>query len=237
MRNGTVIIGLAVGVALILGAWYLTYALESRMRYDPGVVGDDTPSARVIPSPDGVAEAILPPTTAGDARLSSRCGPIVTEPAVTVLPVSTLLEYEESFLPTEAGLYDMTIGVWDNPDFLELTQDEAHELLGLDDTFGFKGPETLLSVAGPLPTEADCRTGFRSHRIRLLLQQVCAYEVLIVEVGEIPCERRSDTFGLTLADLIRTRDSAMRELMKALDEETGFRAWTLWHRLYLEWTR
>jgi hypothetical protein len=130
----------------------------------------------------------------------------------------------------------MTVGVWDNPDFLDLTQDEAHALLGLDDSFGFSGPGTLLSIAGPLPTEEDCRSGFRSSRVRALLQQTCAYEIMLVEIGGISWEKRSADYGVMLSDAIRARDAAMSELMRTLESETGFKSWRLWYRLHKEWS-
>lgn len=164
-------------------------------------------------------------------------GPKQAAGSTPALAAFQLADYDDSFLPTEAGLIDMTIEAWSQEEFLALTQDEAHDLLALDDTVGFKGPDSMLSIAGPLPTEDDCRIGFRSPRVKEALQEVCLFEVLIVELGSIPSYRRDHWAAQGLQTAIRLRDDAALHLMEVLEEETAFGAWKLWWRLYARWSR
>jgi hypothetical protein len=150
---------------------------------------------------------------------------------------SSLADYEDSFLPTEEGLVDMTLGLWDNPDFLDLTQEEAYALLGLDDTVGFKGPDTLFSIVGPLPSEEDCRRGFADAEVRRALQIVCAYEIELAERGSVPIARRRQSTKERIELLVTLRDAAALSMMERLEKTTSCKTWRLWWRLYREWKR
>ena len=233
---------LAIHLTVILSSGAIFYAaFQCCATYDPGVGLADGDASSLPSLPADSQEPSGPPPLEAGVRLSGQVAPRTVERSTQMSlgsddhrevagsspALATLLDYEDSFLPTEAGLIDMTIGVWDNPDFLSLTQDEAHELLALDDTMGLRGPELMTSIAGPLPTEDDCREGFESPRVRRALEIVCFWDIAIVECCK-PAQRPG---------LIALRDNAKRELMRALDEETGFKSWALWSRLYREWSR
>lgn len=165
-------------------------------------------------------------------------GPKQAAGSTPALAAFNLADYEDSFLPTEAGLIDMTIEAWSQEEFLALTQDEAHELLALDDTVGFKGPDSMLSIVGPLPTEDDCRIGFRSPAVQAALREVCFYDIVIVELGSIPSHRRAGVHHASLLqDAIAKRAASMLLLMAELEKATTFGAWRLWHGLYARWSR
>jgi hypothetical protein len=145
--------------------------------------------------------------------------------------------YPNSFLPTEEGLIDATLGLWLNEDFLALTQDEAHELLALDDSMGMKGPGSMMAIVGPLPTEDDCRIGFRSPEVKRALEIVCFWEIWIAEIGSTPTVLRMDSHETVMQGCIALRDQAMAALMVELEKATTCGTWRLWDRMYREWTR
>ena len=237
--------GMACGIILFSVGYFAPRACGT---YDSDAsLAGGAASSLPAPSADSqtphslVGEPSGPPPLEAGVRLSGQVAPRTEErPALDHMDprevagsspalATQLLNYEESFLPTEAGLIDMTIGVWDNPDFLSLTQDEAHELLALDDTMGLHGPELMTSIAGQLPSIDDCRIGFRSERVRRALEIVCYWDVAIVEC---PREKAAARPGL-----VALRDRAMLDLMTVLEQETTFGGWMLWYRLYREWSR
>ena len=144
--------------------------------------------------------------------------------------------YEDSFLATEEGLFDMTVSLWSTPEFLELTQDEAHELLALDDTMGMKGPDSMLSIVGPLPDREACRLAFASQSVQDALWDVVKLEVLLVELGEIPADRRPRWARQRVEEAINMRDAAMLDLMELCEKETGINTWRIWFRMYRRWS-
>ena len=150
---------------------------------------------------------------------------------------STLAEYEDSFLATEEGLFDMTVNLWSQPELLELTQDEAHELLALDDTMGMKGPESMLAIVGPLPDREAVRVAYASRAVQDALWDVVHLDVLIVELGQTPLERRPRWARHRLEEAISMRDAAMLDLMELCEKETGIPTFRTWHRMYRAWTK
>lgn len=131
----------------------------------------------------------------------------------------------------------LTLDAWEQPAVLELTQDEGHELLALDDTMGLKGPSLLTSIAGPLPTLEDCEAGARSERVKPLLQAALGWNAFVIELGGIPMNARSATTQGAIEQAVRAKDDADLALMEALDRETAFHAWVLWYRLYVRLSR
>jgi hypothetical protein len=215
-------------------------ATDSPSSTDPVAVGrslpaDDT-SAEVAARLS--AQAPAQPSATASAGFAGRDAVRVGVPGGLVTGLgSSLADYEDSFLPTEAGLVDMTLGVWDNPDFLDLTQDEAHELLALDDTMGLRGPDSMLSIVGPLPTEKDCRVGFQDEKVQALLREVCAYEIELVERGSVPITRRKRSTAERIELLISLRDAAALSMMERLEKVTSCKTWRIWWRAYKEWSR
>ena len=162
---------------------------------------------------------------------------------------SLLSEYGFSD-PTPEHLAGLTITRWGDPAFLELTQDEAHELLALDDYMGLKGPGLMTAIAGPLPTLDDCRIGFQDPRVKAALQEVLTYEAALNKLGELsiseverigrgfdPKEWHSHWMQQRIQELVRMKDSAMIDMMQALEASTTAGNWRLWHRLHVAWSK
>jgi len=255
MKEGACLQVLGIGIVL-LSLWFLM----THVFHDSGV---DRTAVPPSPSSGGSAAVDTLPaddsSAAVDARLSaqiaqtdsmSRKSAVASEYSGGSQPVDggdagsspalgtfQLSNYEDSFLPTEAGLVEMTLEMWENEEFLALTQEEAHELLALDDTMGMKGPDSMLSIVGPLPTEEDCRVGFQDEKVQALLREVCAYEVELVERGAVPVARRKQSTAERIELLISLRDAAALSMMERLEKVTSCKTWRLWWRLYREWSR
>lgn len=138
--------------------------------------------------------------------------------------------------PTAEDIEWLTLTSWNQIEFLELTEQEAHDLLPLDDTIGLKGPMSLLSVIGPLPTVEDCERAMISQNVQDALRETLTWEAVIAEFGLIPLERRELGAEARLQEAIRLRDAAAVELMKRLEEATGYPLWRTWWRLYRRWS-
>lgn len=147
-----------------------------------------------------------------------------------------LASYDDAFLDTKEGLWWATIGLWSSEEFLALSQDEAHELLGLDDHLGFRGPGTLQELVGPLPTQEDCGLAYAFQDVKEAHRKVVAFDVAIVELGGIPAPMRTKEVKAEIERLIPLRDAAMEDLLGRCEDATG-KQWKIWHKLYLRWSR
>lgn len=219
-------------------------ALQSSEQSDLDAGQPDPPqmTGRAPHFPSSPAAGVQPSTTAephgaqGDPATSSAIGRSEHETEVPLSPFTYSL-YEDSFLATEEGLFDMTVSLWSTPEFLELTQDEAHELLALDDTIGMKGPDSMLSIVGPIPDREACRVAFASQAVQDALWDVVKLEVLLVELGEIPPQRRPRWARQRVEEAVSMRDAAMLDLMELCEQETGINTWRIWWRAYRGWTK
>lgn len=146
---------------------------------------------------------------------------------------SLLAEYEWG-TPAEAIAW-ITLDGWEQPEFLELTEDEARVLLALDDSVGFRGPGLLTAVAGPLPTREDCELAARSQAVQDALRDALGWNSLVVELGSVPLRRRTVKAAGKLEAAVRAKDEAELALMKELEDATG-QEWRLWWRLYRRWS-
>lgn len=189
-----------------------------------------------LPTSPGRSEPGAQSSDSAPQAKPEKCSSELTAGDPDSIPAFQLAQYEDSFLPTEEGLWDMTVSLWLNQDFLELTEDEAHEILALDDFMGLRGPGSFLSVVGPLPTREDCSRAFRSEKVKVLLREVCSYEVVLCELGSIPNERRAHWTSQRIQETIRMRDQAMIDLMQACEEATGVTTWRTWLRCYRRWS-
>lgn len=166
----------------------------------------------------------------GDPASGSVVLPVETKPLVTLL---SGFDYSAT---SPEDLADFTIGLWSDEGFLGLTQEEARELLALDDAFGMKGPDSMLAILGPPPTEDDCRMAYTSLEVRETLQEVLLYESMLVEYGFIPMTRRTSDAEPLRQELVRIRDMAMEELMLRCERNSSFKLWRAWWALYKRWS-
>lgn len=148
---------------------------------------------------------------------------------------ASLDEFELSD-PSAGTIAWMTIELWRQPEFLEMTQEEAHALLAEDDHLGLSGQESLLSLIGPLPTLEDCEVGMRSEAVQAALEEVLVYEAPLIKLGEIPDHRRGHWAEQRRLELVRMKTEAEIDLMRALEEATGYPNWRLLMRLYERWS-
>src|SRR5262249_15289998 len=134
------------------------------------------------------------------------------------------------------GLFQRTTGLWASPDFLALTGDEVRDLLDLDDSFGFKGPATILQLLGTrLPTEQDCAYALRSADVRTALEGLCSQELFYFALND-----KARTVP-RLATMAERQRSALRErreaLFVALDRAAPDVSWSVLHSAFERWSR
>ena len=190
--------------------------------------GDHSPSLALQPSEPHAAQGDL-------GRYSSPPSLEVEDHDETKALRASLGEFELSD-PSAGTIAWMTIELWRQPEFLELTQEEAHALLAEDDHLGLSGQESLLSLIGPLPTLEDCEAGMRSEAVQAALEEVLVYEAPLIKLGEIPDHRRGHWAEQRRLELVRMKTEAEIDLMRALEEATGYPNWRLLMRLYERWS-
>jgi len=146
---------------------------------------------------------------------------------------SILADYD--FGTSAEAIAWLTIEPWGQPDFLELTEEEAHELLGTDDTMGLHGPKLVTSIAGPLPTMEDCERAAKNNEVRLSLRYALMWNKVVIELGSAPAAARSRFFNSALEGAVRSKNDAELALMQDLEHATGVTTWVLWWRLWKRW--
>lgn len=238
------LLGSLIGSGLVLIIWILTST--SSPGAGPSAAGSpsETPDRRPTVQ-DGQASPI---ESQGAGAFSSRtAAPLDAAPAGhdgamsdlrggAAVYLATLLDRYEFATPSPEDIAWLTIDSWTQQEFLELTEQEAHDLLPLDDTIGLKGPTSLLSVIGPMPTTEDCARGFASEEVRVALQQVLVLEAVITELGMVPRARRDVLAEARIEEAVRLRDAAALELMRRLEEASGYPNWRTWWSLYRRWS-
>lgn len=143
-------------------------------------------------------------------------------------------ELDEHLLPTAAGLYARTVGTWDQPEFLELTDAEARELFPLDDELAAT-PATLLAAFGDLPTLDDCERALDSERITRALEIACLAEIRYAAACDIvPPDDRTPAMQSAIEELRTEWFRCEEDLWKLLDKATGHE-WTLWGKAWRRW--
>jgi len=136
--------------------------------------------------------------------------------------------------PTADGLWARTGELWSDESFLSLTEDELHDLLALDDGFGFHGPKRITEILGPLPTKADCDAAVRDPIVEMKLMSVCTDELLLLSIEGRP----SDPAWQRAIELSR-KILAENELalMQTLDERSSFKHWTTLYKAWRRWSQ
>lgn len=180
------------------------------------------------------------------------------------VPVSTpepLATYEEAALAAEVGrlgpgagsltlsptvaaclgectaetLYDSTAGLWLRQEGLwDLTGTRLCELLPEESNLGGNALRDLVGV----PVRADVELAYSDPRVRSLHVNLTILDALLDRM-DIEALDRGDPalFEATRADLRRTRDATLEELLAAMEHASGYRHWRLVHRAYVAWAR
>jgi len=134
-------------------------------------------------------------------------------PDCSTLPPAVLKEILPEWLPTAAGLYDMTAELWSQESFQALP-----EVQGLG-----------------LPTIEDCGAALRDEALQANLEAVCEWNLTIADIEGVPTARRTKQTEALLAQMRRTRDARAARLMEALDRVGPYKNWALVWRLFSEW--
>lgn len=257
LSNLNFLFGLAIVVLFAVVAWRsyvenvtLIREGEASPNPSPGVSPGEKADLPPLPAPElvppiasqGSRQAVEPSGVGGipiGTSLPTGCG-IVVQGALAF----TMLE-NRGFDPDRETLRALTVDVWDNADFLQLTEREARAMFPLDpDVPSF--PHSIASLVGDLPGDAELEAGMRSAVVRSALLELADTCSLLLEFdtraappnGD-PGEPRasSKAFKATREELARLRDEQQLELCKRLDAHTGFHDWTLLCRLYRQWER
>ena len=147
---------------------------------------------------------------------------------------SILADYD--FGTSAEAIAWLTIEPWGQPEFLELSEDEAHELLALDDLMGLKGPGLMTGILGQPPTREDCEVAAGFATVQELLHVALAWNTAIVELGGAPAAARGPAFQRGLEQAVRAKDDAEIALMAELDSVTSFKLWRAWWTVYRRWS-
>lgn len=220
---------LAIGCLIWLGGAAAATAIIGRcFTYDPGVGTSPelarTPHSQVdssaaIPSvsSERADAGLSQPDARETAGIAATTQPLGNQPQARYrggLPaMGDLADYEldPGAEPTWQGLYAMTVEQWSDPEFL-------HD-------------------AYALPTAGDCQIALTDDAVELALADVCAYDLVLVELGSIPTVRRSAKTRALLDAALRERANSMAALMQRLDEVSGYKSWSVMDKLYGEWAR
>lgn len=211
------------------------------------VPGPDDPGRLSAPTPPSAASAVDRRESAGG---SSPAAPIVLEPSgmgpvesdapapagSEFLNPADLEDVEPGFMPTEEGLYALTLGQYLDPGFLEITETEARALLPLDDSIP-DWPKNVRALVGDLPSPDDVARGFRDELVRARLADVDALDIVLVDLDLIPLEQRGPGTRELLETLHARRSSACLELCARLEAVTKYPHWSLLQRLREAWAR
>ncbi len=243
----------AVCFLIVLGgAIFGTYARSRAHEHDslssgPGVARSATspplsPSSRL--EANGTAALSSRPadcddvsTTVGETTAGATAGgpsPATGPQSALALAWAMAGELDPGMYPTAEGLWARTGELWSDQEFLSLTQDELHDLLAIDDGFGFHGPTSLLDILGPLPTPKDCEEALAFPSVQAALQRVCEAELyfLALKASETRAPKRK-----SLADeQKRVLDEAKAELMDDLDRVSSFKHWTTLAKAWRRWS-
>lgn len=140
--------------------------------------------------------------------------------------------------PTADGLWARTGELWSDESFLSLTEDELHDLLALDDGFGFHGPKRITDILGPLPTKADCEEAVRDPIVEMKLTSVCTDEMYLFSLMEEPKQAKEMPVWQRAIDLSRKILAENElDLMQTLDERSSFKHWTTLYKAWRRWSQ
>lgn len=218
LEGAKLIVGCSIWVVGIAAAIALLNVLVSRCAtYDPGV--GLTPEVARPPQPQ-VYNSADPPSVGSRAADSGLSGEEVrADQEVRVLASGSLLagpdltdyELDPGAEPTWQGLYAMTVEQWSDPEFL-------HD-------------------AYALPTVGDCQIALTDDAVKAALLNVCAYDLVLVQLGAIRKAQHSAKTRALIDSIVRERANSMAALTQRLDEVSLYKNWSLMDRLFMEWAK
>lgn len=166
-----------------------------------------------------------------------------SEPRPYVPAGAELLELEDlegvepGFLPSEESLYDLTLGQYLQPEFLEITQEEARKLLPLDDSIPDWPKDVRALVGGELPTRDDIARAWKDELVRQRLADVDALDIVLADLELLPAEQLTREQAAFVELLHARRTSARLELCAELERVTGYPYWGVLQRLREAWAK
>jgi len=144
-------------------------------------------------------------------------------------------DLDPGMYPTADGLWARTGELWSDESFLSLTEDELHDLLALDDSFGFRGPRRITDILGRLPTKADCEEAVRDEIVEMELASVCTDELCLLAATEHT--QRHPEFKPAVDECRARLASNELKLMQTLDERSRFKHWTILYKAWRRWSQ
>jgi len=235
MKNAHVYVSL---VGLTLLGIFLYEGREGARRFrDPEqrLYGDETAMAETKAAPPRP----LPAATEGEGRrpaAGSGPTPSLDVAAGSSLTRDALVGLDPGFTPDLETLRALTVDLWDNPEFLQLTEEEARRLFPLDDAIP-TWPKSLLQLVHGLPTDADLVAAMGDAGVRYTLNELAATESAILELDLLPARLRSEAWRVIREELAIERAAERVATATALDRAGPFQDWRLLWRLYEEWER
>jgi len=149
---------------------------------------------------------------------------------------ATFADFSDEMQPTSDGLAASTIDLWNSPDFLKLSVDDARALLPIDDTMGFRGPDSWVTLLGGLPTREDIDSAVKDPMVKCALESACAQEMVYRELQMLPAERRSIDYGTALRTAETQYMRSWELLMGTLDARSKYNSWLLLWKAWQRWS-
>jgi hypothetical protein len=149
---------------------------------------------------------------------------------------ATFADFSDEMQPTADGLAASTIDLWNSPDFLRLSVDDARALLPIDDDMGFRGPDSWVTLLGGLPTRADIDSAVNDPMVKCALEAACAQEMVYRELQMLPEDRRSIDYGTALRTAETQYLRSWELLMGTLDARSKYHSWSLLWRAWQRWS-
>jgi len=209
-------------------------AASRRLPQTGGLDGEGANLASPRQDPTSVRSRRMPPEPLDGTALKDNGSP----PSYSSSGASALhlpADLSEGFTPTREGLSDLTIGLWEQEEFLSMPWEEIAHFLPIDELAPYRGASTLGEYVGGLPTEGDLDNAMRDPEVHELLFELQTAEVWLALAYERPHERRGPLYRERVERVQEIRRSLSLGLMSRLERVTGYRHWTLLWSLHERW--
>jgi hypothetical protein len=147
-------------------------------------------------------------------------------------------DFLDGILPTEEGLYSLTLARWSDEAFLNLTTERARALLPVAaDEIGTM-PGTLRGALSlTLPTNEEIHRAFAAPAAQEALRASQWLSLRLVDLELVPLERRTEAFSRGLGWLEDERARLELEVMRECAKVCPYPSWVTLGRLYHEWAK
>lgn len=213
---------------------HLDAFLEAPLQHQPPLLADES----ALPWPIASAGARAPVVELDEPDDDLPSVDVVGSVVEYAMSPRVLADVDEGFHPTLEGLVALTIDRWTEEGFRKLTPERFAQLFPIDELEAQRlagVPGSLDEVLGGFPTLDDAAEGMRHPRVHQLLEEVCAFDVVLADLELVPLAERSEELRKLTENMRLTREAAALQLMQELERVTSYKHWSLLHRARQLW--